>query len=222
MLGAEAAPLLVIDNFVDSPEELVRNALRKTFAPAASFYPGLRVKAPLSYQELYTTLQEALLDTFQLHGEVLRFSMCHYSLVTTPIERLAVPQRIPHVDSLAREGLAAIHYLFKGPLGGTSFYRHRRTGFEFIDESRQARYLDCIRQETAGPHQPGPGYINGSTPLFERIASADGVFNRLLIYRRNSLHSGDIAASFIPDAHPLTGRLSINSFLDFAPRARAL
>lgn len=216
-LGAEHAPLLIVDNFVSAPEELMQAAVRKPFSPAASYFPGLRVKASLSYQELYSQLRSTLHEMFELEGPMLRFSMCHYSLVTTPPDQLALPQRIPHADSLARTGLAAIHYLFKADHGGTAFYRHRQTGYEYVDESRQKRYLECIRQELAGPDQPPPGYINGDTPLFERIAAADGLFNRLLIYRRNSLHSGSISKDFVPDPNPLTGRLSINSFMDFAP-----
>jgi hypothetical protein len=57
-------------------------------------------------------------------------------------------------------------------------------------------------------------YINGDTALFEQIARAEGVFNRMLVYRRNSLHSGSIDGAFMPDANPRTGRLSINSFID--------
>jgi hypothetical protein len=38
----------------------------------------------------------------------------------------------------------------------------------------------------------------------------------MLVYRRNSLHSGCIEAS-VPDPNPSTGRLSINSFIDWAP-----
>ena len=216
-LGAERAPLLIVDNFVAAPEELVRTAARKPFAPASSFFPGLRVKAPLSCQELYSKLKGTLQELFQLEGATLRFSMCHYSLVTTPPEKLLLPQRIPHADSLGREGLAAIHYLFKGNFGGTAFYRHRQTGFEYVDESRQQRYIECVRAELAGPNSPAAAYINGDTPLYEQIASADAAFNRLLIYRRNSLHSGNIGRDFVPDSNPLTGRLSINSFLDFAP-----
>ena len=71
----------------------------------------------------------------------LTLSMCDYSLVSTPAQELAPPQRIPHVDSLAKSGLATIHYLFKANLGGTAFYRHRRTGFESIDEVAQRGVL---------------------------------------------------------------------------------
>lgn len=56
-----------------------------------------------------------------------------------------------------------------------------------------------------------------STDLFEQIAKQDGAFNRMLVYRRNSLHSGCIESGFVPDPNPSTGRLSINSFIDWAP-----
>jgi hypothetical protein len=143
--------------------------------------------------------------------------MCHYSLVTTPAERLELLQRIPHVDSLAQDGLASIHYLCRTDLGGTAFYRHRATGFESLDATRNDRYLRALAAECSGPHAPGPGYINGDTPIFAQVAKQDCVFNRLLIYRRNVLHSGCIAADFVPDANPRTGRLSINSFITLLP-----
>jgi hypothetical protein len=143
--------------------------------------------------------------------------MCHYSLVTTPPAKLVMLQRIPHIDSVTSNGLASVHYLFRKDLGGTAFYRHRSTGFEYIDASRRERYVQVLEKENSGPDGPGTEYINGDTPLFEQIAKQDGVFNRMLIYRRNSLHSGCIGKDFVPDANPATGRLSINSFIDLVP-----
>jgi hypothetical protein len=160
-------------------------------------------------------LRSALLDCLDVPDGVLTLSMCHYSLITTPATELTPPQRIPHVDSCAKSGLATIHYLFKANLGGTAFYRHRSTGFETIDEARRAHYARALDAELAGA-APAPGYINGSSHLFEQIAKQDGVFNRMLVYRRNCLHSGCIEAS-IPDPNPATGRLSINSFIDWTP-----
>jgi hypothetical protein len=139
--------------------------------------------------------------------------MCHYSLVTTPPEQLASIQRVPHVDSLARTGLASIHYLFKAPLGGTAFYRHRQTGFESIDESRADVYFPRLEQQRERLPATA-GYINGDTEEFEQIASEEGVFNRMLVYRRNMLHSGCIGRQFVPDPNPASGRLSINCFFD--------
>jgi len=214
-IGAEKAPLLVVDNFVRETEELVANARAKPYAQSMRYFPGVRSKGPLSYQQVFDTeLKATLLDFFGLEGTTLRFGMCHYSLITTPPDRLATLQRIPHVDSLGWQGLATIHYLFKKDLGGTAFYRHRKTGFEYLDETRQDTYLRCLIGECDGPDAPAQEYINGDTPLFEQIAKQDGIYNRLLVYRRNSLHSGCIGPDFVPDANPMTGRLSINCFID--------
>jgi hypothetical protein len=216
-VGNEQSPLLVIDNFVANPDELRARAATRPFAGSARYFPGVRAKAPLSYQHLIAEqLKDLLKEFFQLEGGQVRFSMCHYSLVTTPPDRLTIMQRIPHVDSIDRQGLASIHYLFKGSLGGTAFYRHRATGFESIDESRQRAYFNALESEHAGPDKPGSEYINGDTPLFEQIGSQEGVYNRMLIYRRNVLHSGNIDKNFVPDRNPLTGRLSINCFFDVA------
>jgi hypothetical protein len=60
---------------------------------------------------------------------------------------------------------------------------------------------------------PPAQYVDGDTPLFERIARYDAVFNRMLVYRGSMLHSVNVPAGFVPDANPRTGRLSINTFL---------
>ncbi|HJY40318.1 MAG TPA: DUF6445 family protein [Steroidobacteraceae bacterium] len=217
-IGTERAPLLVIDNFVADAEALVADACARAFTVRSRYFPGIRAEAPPAYQQLLLTrLRSALLDCLGMPDGALTLSMCHYSVVTTPAQELAPPQRIPHVDSFAKSGLATIHYLFKANLGGTAFYCHRRTGFESIDETRRAAYSRALDEEHSGPAAPGRQYINGSTDLFEQIAKQDGVFNRMLVYRRNSLHSGCIEASVAPDPNPATGRLSINSFIDWAP-----
>lgn len=216
-IGAERAPLLVIDNFVAEPDALVDTASTLSYCPTTRHYPGVRAVAPTEYQQLLVTRLGALLaDYFQINARSAGLSMCHYSLVTTPAARLTAVQRIPHIDSLSSEGLATIHYLFRKDLGGTSFYRHRSTGFEFVDADRSATYFGALEREQAAQNaHDTTGYINGNTDLFEKVAEQAGVFNRMLVYRRNSLHSGSIAHDFIPDTDPRTGRLSINSFIDF-------
>ncbi|MFC4309123.1 DUF6445 family protein [Steroidobacter flavus] len=214
-LGREGAPLVVIDNFIADPERLVKKAATAPFASGGQYYPGIRVKAPPSYEHfLVTHLPELVGEYFGLTSPSLRLSMCHYSLVTTPPAELSLLQRLPHVDSLAPEGLATIHYLFRENHGGTAFYRHRSTGYEYLDRERGPVYSRALDSECAGPDRPASEYINGDTALFEEIARAEGVFNRMLVYRRNSLHSGSIDRAFVPDPNPRTGRLSINCFVD--------
>lgn len=213
-IGRERAQLLVVDNLVAGAESLVDLAATKLFSDVATYYPGIRAKVPLTYQHFVLEKFGPLFsEFFGLAGTRLRFTACHFSLVTTPPEKLDYLQRIPHADSFDGSQLAFIHYLFKSDLGGTAFYRHRKTGFEFIDAARSDEYLRCLEEDRGGPHQPPAGYINGDTPLYEEVDRQHGVFNRMLIYRRSSLHSGCIPAGFVPDANPRTGRLSVNGFL---------
>lgn len=214
-IGREKAPLLVVDNFVAGAEQLVDAAGRKSFARTSRYYPGIRARAPLQYRRFVLgQLQALLIDYFGLRASRLAFSMCHFSLVTIPAAQLQPIQRIPHIDSTDPRGLASIHYLFRAPLGGTAFYRHRATGYETVDAERRSGYFTALQRELDGSDFPASGYINGDTPLFERLAAPEGQFNRMLVYRRNSLHSGSIDEQFAPDSDPRSGRLSINSFID--------
>lgn len=214
-IGTEKAPLLVIDNFINQADELVNHASQRNFVKNSPFYPGIRAEAPQRYQTLLIDdFKDTLIEFFQLQREQLSLQICHYSLVTTPAKELKLLQRIPHFDSLDKAGLASVHYLFKKNLGGTSFYRHKKTQFEYIDENRKLDYFRSLESENGTGNIPASGYINGDTALFEKIAQQDGVFNRIIFYRRNSLHSGSISEHFIPDNNPRTGRLSINSFID--------
>jgi hypothetical protein len=213
-IGQENVPLLVVDNLVADPQALVDIAATKVFSSVATYYPGTRAKAPLTYQRfILEKLRPAINDLFGLHAKNLRFTDCSYSLVTTPPDKLTYLQRIPHTDSLMNEELAMVHYLFRANLGGTAFYRHRSTGYEYVDAHRQPAYLDRVEAEMAGPHSAPAAYINGSTPLYEQIAAQEGVFNRLIMYRRTTLHSGSLAPDFKPDPNPRRGRLSINGFI---------
>ena len=213
-IGREQAPLVVIDNLVANPEDLLNVAASKQFGDVASYYPGVRAKASLTYQLfILEQLRSVFAEEFAFESGAVRFTACHYSLVTTPPEKLTYLQRIPHIDSVASKELAFVHYLFKADLGGTAFYRHRKTGFEYVDQDRKPEYLRCLEEEKLGPHRPPAEYIRGDTPLYELLGSQQGVFNRLVMYRRNSLHSGALGRDFVVDPNPRTGRLSINGFL---------
>lgn len=213
-IGREQAPLLVIDHLVAEAEGLVELAANKVFGDVVSYYPGVRAKAPLSYQQFVLTQMRGLFgETFGLQARTLRFTACYFSLVTTPPEKLSHLQCIPHIDSALGTELAFVHYLFKRDHGGTAFYRHRSTGFEVITQERKLQYFETVEAERLGPDKPAIGYINGSTALYEQLRSEAGVFNRMLVYRRNTLHSGSIASPSSIDSNPRTGRLSINGFL---------
>lgn len=215
VIGEEKAPLLVVDNFVREPQVLIEQAARLDYEQPKIAYPGVRALASKDYQEfLIRELIPRIAHYFRFSGATLRLGMCHYSLITKSPEELSLVQRIPHVDSFDSNGLATIHYLFRKDMGGTAFYQHRDTGYEIIDESRKLNYFKSLESAMRDTGIPPAGYINGDTPLFKQVGVQKGIYNRLLVYRRNSLHSGCIDKNFVPDSNPKTGRLSINSFID--------
>lgn len=215
VLGNEGAVLLVIDNLVADPERLVHRATRRPFDIRSKNFPGVRARAPAMYERfLESVLKPLLPEHFGIQSTRFGFPMCHYSLVATPPEQLRFLQRVPHIDSVDDNGLATVHYLFHGDWGGTAFYRHRGTGFERVDGARRETYFRRLEAESHGDDASAPGYINGSTTLFEQVAGVDAVFNRMLVYRRNSLHSACIDDGHVPPPEPLRGRLSINTFID--------
>jgi hypothetical protein len=73
-LGAEGAPLIVVDDFVPKPDELVDYAVAQTFSVQGRYYPGIRCVAPQSYQQfLLTTLGGLILECLGAQRGTLRF-----------------------------------------------------------------------------------------------------------------------------------------------------
>ncbi len=216
-IGRECAPLLLIDNLLEDPDRMVRKAATRQYVRHTTMFPGVRAPVPRAYQQfLEATLNPLLRECFDLAPGRFELPMCHFSLVTQSPASLHFLQRVPHIDSVNRSGLATMHYLFRNAWGGTDFYRHRHTGFEYIDEARHATYFSRLAEEARNEPAAAAGYIDGDTPLFERVASVEGVFNRLVVYRRNSLHSGRIDNTRALPTDPLQGRLSINTFINVA------
>jgi Family of unknown function (DUF6445) len=98
--------------------------------------------------------------------------------------------------------------------GGTSLYRHQATGFEVINEARWPILYPHLVAELADDAWT-KRYMNGSNPYYEQVASYEAVFNRLIMYRSTSLHSGNIAPNFDFDPNPRTGRLTLNTFIKY-------
>jgi uncharacterized protein DUF6445 len=205
----------VVDDFLADPQILVDYAaLHSRFEGVSdTFYPGVRAPVPPIYGfALRAFLGPAIGRTFGLAGAEVAGELSHFSLVTTRPEALRVPQRMPHFDNPDPRQIAVLHYLCDARHGGTSFYRHRGTRFEFVDEARRSAYLDALARglEDLGP--PPGRYVCGDDFRFERTASFAAAFNRVLVYRSIDLHSADIAEGFSFDGSPRTGRLTANTF----------
>lgn len=212
-IGHEREPIVVIDGFSSSPGMLVEQAATKAFAPLGLHYPGVR--APLAAQyltERMDLLTRLLSDVFGLHNGADLLE-CNYSIVTTPPLDLGPLQRLPHFDSDDPGRIAVLHYLCGPAHGGTGFYRHRSTGFETVSGSRLDDYASMLEADLARRGAPEPAYLRGDTALFEQTYRVDAAFNRLVIYRGWTLHSGLVPAGHGLAEDPRAGRLTINTFL---------
>ena len=223
-LGAERFPLMVIDNFIDQPELLLANASSgEDFkASPSDYYPGVRKAVSGNYAEaLCFALQQVFQQNFDLAASRdPSVSLCAFSMTTTAPEQLRPIQSLPHFDNSDPLQLAVVHYLCGAEFGGTSFYRHRQTGFESIGPDRVQSYAKKLKAEVMAARFVGKTYMNGDDSWFERIGGVQAKFNRAVIFRGNLLHSGDIDARKNLSSKPLEGRLTANTFIHFsAPKA---
>jgi hypothetical protein len=214
-IGIEQEPVIVVDHFLDDAQVLVDYAAAHCTFDSVSdaFYPGARATMPPIYCfALRAFLGGTIAKAFALEHSAVTAELSHFSLVTTLPEQLELVQRMPHFDNTNPKQLAVLHYLCPEEHGGTSFYRHRRTRYEFVDEPRKLPYSNAIDADLRDFGPPPARYICGDDAMFQRTHAFDAAFNRVLIYRSINLHSADIAPTFNFDPNPASGRLTANTF----------
>lgn len=212
-IGTEGEFVAVIDDFSYAAERLAEVARSAALVPGNNHYPGHRAPAPPSYlAERADVLKAVLIDAFGMTNGADLIE-CNFSFVTTPPEQLTPIQRLPHFDGMYPDRLALLHYLCGPEEGGTSFYRHRQTGFERITADRVDRYTVALQEEARRQSASTSAYFFGSNEAFECIRTIEARWNRMIIYRGLLLHSGDVPARTQWPTDQQTARLTINTFL---------
>ena len=219
--GQEREPAVIVDDFLAEPRALVEAAATRTYADVRNnLYPGVRAALPPQYlHHVLALVREparivfglADLDAARVEGD--------FSVVATPPSQLQLLQCLPHFDTTDRRQLAVLHYLCRPEQGGTAFYRHRSTGYESIDATRHDNYMAALGADLKANGPPPRGYIRASSPLFEQTGVLEARFNRMVIYRSATLHSGMIPPDATFDPDPRKGRLTANTFLMFRDAA---
>ena len=223
VVGNEKTPVVIIDDPIQSTDELVRHAsAHARFAGDGRFaYPGIRANLPAEYVD---AVVPALIDIIrEVYDPPARLDvqLVHqlYSLITRPPEDLAPLQRVPHFDHHSPYYFATVHYLNPGNFAGTGMFRHRPTGFERIPQNRYPSYAKAAESHVRAHGPPVARYINASDDHFELIAELEYRQNRLIMYPGNTLHSGLIEPERDITGDPATGRLTANLFLYFSDPA---
>ncbi len=216
-VGQEQEPVIIVDDLLKVPETLIQyaEAGHPFQKDAKDFYPGIRKPlAPVYAENIYRHLMEAMWTVFSSKLTVnIKLLSSVLSLTTNTAKDLRPIQSVPHFDSYLPNQIAGVHYLCDSKFGGTSFYRHRKTGFETMDAQRIQEYAPLLKSEVMQSNRTAFDYINGDTELFARTASIDAKFNRAIFYRSNILHSGNIQTTAGLSDNPRLGRLTANTLI---------
>lgn len=216
-IGDERVPVVTIDSFVSDPEAVCAYARALDYAPMpGQYYPGVRAEPPEGqnpYLDITFPIVSQVLKEFFGCRNYARIFRSLFSLATTPVGELEPVQRLPHHDTVFENRFATIHYLCGPEFGGTAFFRHRSTGFETLTEDRYDEYVAKLDEEVSIHGLGAPAFITGNTPIFDHIATFDAAFNRAIVFRGNTLHSGAISSQLALPADPATGRLTVVNFI---------
>ncbi len=217
-IGNEHNSVVVIDDLLTHPQTLIDQAI--TLAPFITekdnYYPGLRRVITPNDWATDDAIADILHTVAPTIGEVFGIKSfmpteSSFCLVTKRPAELTPLQRLPHYDHVDPDFLAVLLFLSPVTQGATNFYRHTATGYERIGPNRADAYHAARQREVIA--EPPMHYFSESTSEFERIASFEARFNRLLVYRGSLLHSGGIPDDFAFSADPVQGRLTCNIFL---------
>ena len=216
-IGQEKNIVIIVDDFLMTPTSLQHAALDENsfIDEEENYYPGIRKDVPRDYLDLVSDFcRDQIFTALGLKTTAACESIqSKFCIVTKRASELSPIQSIPHFDTSDENQLAAVHYLCSPPFNGTSFYRHKSSGFESITPERSKRYFKHLNREAATFGLPKSGYVNGDTALYKQVASVECAFNRIVFYKSNLLHAGNIDASLDLRSDPRQGRLTANSFI---------
>jgi Family of unknown function (DUF6445) len=207
-VGRRGFAVTLIDNVLANPDSVAALGYAQSYVEdRTNLYPGMRAPLP----EDFSTALRAWLTP------ILERTICgdssFFSVVTTSSQDLLPIQRIPHYDSTDPQLFAAVIYLCDTRFSGTSFYRHRRTGYEQITAENQNNYRIALDNDLRKYGPPDKAYMNGDSPLFETIYSCPLRFNRAIVYPGQALHAGNIPREFTPPRDKSEWRLTITALL---------
>jgi hypothetical protein len=207
----------VADNVLLHPQRLAEFGWGQNFLEDdGNLYPGVRARVPAEFSRPFHVWLDRTLHCTGVweEGCHIKNDASFFSIVNKSRANLLPLQRIPHYDSTDPRVFAAVIYLFDRTNSGTSFYRHRTTGYEKIGVDNADNYKIALNRNMKNLGPPAREYTNGSTDLFERTHSVESAFNRIVIYSGNVLHAADIDGSLFNGNDNCQWRLTVTSLIN--------
>jgi Family of unknown function (DUF6445) len=215
-IGRREIPITMIEGVLREPQAVAALGFAQSYArDTSNLYPGVRARLPESFSAAFRSwlapilVDNGVLDTTHAISRDESF----FSVVTTSSRDLLPIQCIPHYDSTDPNLLAAVIYLCDRRFSGTSFYRHRRTGYEEITEQNRRNYQLALDNDMRLHGAPKREYMNGDSVLFESIFSNELKFNSAIVYPGRVLHAGNIQRNLETPQDKSEWRLTITALL---------
>src|SRR5712692_2390649 len=139
----------VADDVLFRPRRLAEFGLGHKFVEDdGNLYPGVRARVPAEFSRpFHAWLTRTLHRTGVLEeGCYIYDDASFFSVVNKSRANLLPLQRIPHYDSTDPRVFASVIYLFDRANSGTSFYRHRATGYERIGDDNEYNYRTALNR----------------------------------------------------------------------------
>ncbi|MEQ1506351.1 MAG: DUF6445 family protein [Myxococcota bacterium] len=219
---------LVVDDLFVDPDYVRALALSLDFAAPRGTFPGYEARISIDPGALLTAARRWVSPELVItpsYRNALVFSMMHEG-----VDAALRHYPHPHVDDHLDDGLTcfgAVVYLNPPDQcrGGTSFYRHRQTGAcenreeispgiaAYMVEHGLRTVAEAYEHLAAVPERDPAelvgewGYIRGSNDTWERLATLEMRFNRLVLFDCYLFHNPDIedgAFGRTPDTRRLT------------------
>jgi hypothetical protein len=215
-IGRRGIAVTMIDNVLEDPEGVAALGFAQSYAEdPGNLYPGVRAAMPESFSIAFRAWLTPILRRNGVlePDQALYRDSSFFSVVTTASKDLLPIQRIPHYDSINPGLLAAVIYLCDTRFSGTSFYRHRRTGYEEITAGNQENYRVALNSDMRVHGAPRREYMNGDSLLFEVIYSNELKFNSAIVYPAGALHAASIDRHFQAPRDRKDWRLTVTALL---------
>lgn len=208
---------VVIDDALLDPDAWVDYAAQHAaqFADAPfNAYPGAELRLPDAISaRLDQFFSQRLRTAFGVRRTLRMYA--RLAMVTRPPQELRPWQTIPHRDRLGADAgervVASVLYLFRDErLGGTHFFAPRRSPEDIATLLRDANAL--APEAFTARHGVPRSYAGDSSAWFDRVLTVPPRWNRLIVYRGDRFHSGQIADPARLSDDPRRGRLTLNGF----------
>ena len=217
-IGKKKTPIIIIDDYVEQPQNLIQYAQQESefTVDNQTQYPGVRAHIPKPIVVDYLQpLMTGLYHVFNIDKAFKSEPKDNYfSLITTPESELTEVQSMPHFDTNDPNTIAIIHYIGNGDFGGIGFFKHKKTGYEYIDYSCRDSFLQqsqqAVNNKTSDIH-----YCTEQNEEFECYKTILYKANRLIAFPGYLLHSSLVKPETDINNDPSTGRLTANMFVQF-------